>query len=182
MDKGRSPQRRVILRKGPPNKPTPEVSRAQGPPKQSPGPKGAQPKKPKRQPPQVIFWPEDNALWTWSTIPPHPRLLQLFHFILEEIKKRGWASVTVLQYFRIDKDNPAYPHGQNPCMALDFIVGGVKDVEARNFAQKMSSRWIHGGPPGRSGKPLQVLRYLENEKGAHFHLEVTDNTHPVNES
>ena len=112
----------------------------------------------------------------------HPRLDGLFRWILEELKKRASPSVTVLQYFKVRKKSGRYPHGQNPCLALDFTVGGLEGTHATNFAQKVSSHWIHGGPPTRSGKPLPVLRFLEDEKGAHFHAEVTEETRPVNES
>ncbi len=201
MDRGNLPGKTVILRKRSPPGPIPEVDQDKGspslrspetrpdpsspgpapqaPPKKAPGPQGAKPQKVKRQPPQVIFWHEDNTLWTWATVPPHPRLLELFGSILEECKKREWASVTVLRYFHVSEKNPAYSHGQKPCLALDFAIGGVRDVKARNFAQKVSSRWIHGGEPGPKGKPRQVLRYMVGTRQAHFHLEVTEETRPV---
>jgi len=204
MHKERSPRKTVILRKKSPPKPIPEGSPGKGiqgaiprdtrrdplrpepaahtPKKGSPGDKGTQPEKWKRHPPHVIFWPEDNTLWTWNTVPMHPRLLQLFGWILEELRKANRSSVTVLQYFKIPGDKRRGPHTETPCMAIDFTVGGLEDAHAGNFAQKVNAQWVHGGKPGASGKPLQVIRYRKDEKGKHFHLEVTDNTHPVNES
>ena len=192
---GTPPGKRVtILRKGTPpktgqpssprkgSKPSIPEPSAHTPAKKGQGAKGTQPKKPKMHPPYVIFWPEDNTLWTWNTAPTHPRLLQIFEWILEELRKRDHASVTVLQYFKVSEKNPESPHAQTPCRAIDFTVGGLKDEHAGNFCQTVNAQWVYGGKPGGLEKPLRVLRYLNNEKGKHFHLEVTDNTRPVNES
>ena len=192
---GGTPGERVtILRKGTPPKtgrsrspqkgsePSIAEPAAHTPKKDSPGAKGTQPKKRKRSPPYVIFWPDDGTLWTWATVPPHPRLSQLFGWIIGELKKRTLASVTVLQYFRAPTETRGGPHTQTPCMAIDFTVGGLEGTNATNFAQKVNAHWIHGGKSEGSGKPLRVIRYREDEKGKHFHLEVTELTRPVNES
>ena len=204
MHEERSPRKTVILRKGGRPEPIPDASAAKGigevifddtrgdpsgsepaahPPKKgSPGDKGTRPEKRKRHPPHVIFWPEDNTLWTWATVPPHPRLLEVFGWILEELKKGAFSSVTVLQYYRVPTGKRRGPHTQTPCRAIDFTVGGLEETHASNFAQKVNAHWLHGGKREGSGKPPQVIRYRKDEKGKHFHLEVTDDTHPVNES
>ena len=204
MHEERSPGKTVILRKNPSREPIPETSSGkpiQGasppdtgrdpsrpepaghtPKKGSPGAKGTQPKKRKRHPPQVIFWPEDNTLWTWNTVPMHPRLLQLFGWILEELKKGALSSVTVLQYYRAPTGKRRGPHTQTPCMAIDFAVGGLEETNASNFAQHVNTHWVHGGKLRQSGKPPWVIRYRREGKGKHFHAEVTEDTRPVNES
>ena len=136
----------------------------------------------KRQPPQVIFWPGETALWTWNAVPMHTRLMEVFRWVLNESAKRGHSTVTVLQFYRPRKQGKPSPHSTNPCEALDFSIGGMDGVNAGDFAQYVNRYWIHGGSPGPSGKPLRVLLYRDNDKGKHFHTTACDKTRQVKKS
>lgn len=158
------------------SKPKSPKHRAPGQAKQTARVKKTRPKKHKRQPPQVVFWPQDRALWSLLAVPMPPQLLDLFRFIVEELRKRDHPTVTVTGFSPGAEEDRTDSQNTVPCMTLDFSVEGLEDTHAANFALKVNTRWIHGGPPRPSGRPLRVLRYSEEKEGKYFHLEVTDNT------
>lgn len=135
--------------------------------------------KKKRQPPMVVFWPEDGILWRWNTVPMRPKLMQLFNWILWELGKRGHQVVTVTGFGRPEGQEGAPAHWSNPYEALRFSVGGLKGEEAESLARYVNDRWVHGGPPGESGKPRRVLICQKGKKASSFYAQVSDLTRPT---
>ena len=121
--------------------------------------------------PMVIFWAEEAPLWAFALVPAYPALLELLRFILPEVGKRGYQTVTVTRYYEGEE-----VHASNPCRAIDFLIGGIDEAKAKELIGLVNAQWIHGGTSERSGKPLRVLLYRKQEGGLYFHAEVTDTT------
>lgn len=133
----------------------------------------------KRQPPQVIFWPEHGSLWAWNRVPIDPRLEQLFGWLLWKIGKQGYLTVTVLEICETHRGETEGRYESYPCRALKFSVGGLQGKETEAFTRYVNGRWIQGGAAEGSGKRPGVLLYYGKAKNPYFEARVNCITRPA---
>ena len=115
--------------------------------------------------------------WISEEVPIYPNLLELFRWILKDVKAQGHKHVLWISYRFTELSQGIPVKATVPCRDLDFRVTPMTRDRTMDLTEHINRHWTYWGPKRRTGEPYPVALYSPQPSAPAIHLQVHNRTH-----